>query len=70
MKLVETVTTEALSVGDTVEFAGVTRTVSALLDTGRAAVFGSGNEWLITLESDVVGRKEMAVATSQKWNRV
>ena len=70
MKLVETVTTETLSVGDSVDFAGIVRTVAELNNTGRTAVFGTGTEWAITLDSDVLGRKEMAVAASQKWNRV
>ena len=65
MKLVTTATTADLTIGTQVEFAGRVRTVTALSDTGRPAVFGTGTEWAVTLDAT-----EMAAASSTKWNRV
>ncbi len=60
-----TVTTD-LHVGDTVDTFGVVRTVTALLDTGRPTVFGSGSEWHVSLDD----RAPTAAASDYKWNVV
>ena len=70
MKLIDTAaTTSAINVGDVVIFSGKEQVVTELKDLGTPAMFGTGNDFNITLET--AGRRtEMVAAASMKWNRV
>ena len=69
MKLVTAATTTDLKVGTVVAFGGLDQTVTALLNTERPAVFGTGTEWAVTLTGPL-GARDMAAASSHKWNVV
>lgn len=66
MQTIQRVHTTDLHVGDKVDTYGIVRTVTALLDTARPAVFGSGTEWHITLDD----RAPTAAASTTTWNVV
>lgn len=66
MQITERISTQDLRVGDKVDTAGIVRTVTALVDLARPAVFGTGTEWHVSLDD----REPMAAASSHKWNRV
>ena len=73
MKLVETVETPQLRVGDLVRWGDVTRRVIELADSGRPALFGRGTEWRLVLEAAEppgLPLTEMSAAASQRWARV
>lgn len=66
MNLVKNLTTEALTIGDSVQIASGTAVVVALIDTGRTAIFGTGTMWAIDLDGQL-GRREMTAPSSHVW---
>ena len=61
--------TKELLAGDVVLYAGGRATVTALRDTGRAAIFGAGTEWHIALGT-TGGDMELSAASGHTWTRL
>lgn len=70
MRLVRTVITAELQVGDVLDWPGGPLTVISCTDTGTVALFGVGTDYLLDLRQSDGVLKELRSAASDKWTRV
>lgn len=70
MRLVRTVTTAELQVGDVLDWPGGPLTVISCTDTGTVAMFGVGTDYLLDLQKPDGGLKELRSAASDEWTRL
>lgn len=63
-------TTAELQVGDVLDRPGGPLTVTRCTDTGTAALFGLGNDYLLDLQKPDGGLQKLRSAASDKWTRI
>lgn len=70
MRLVRPVTTAELQEGDVLDWVDGPLTVITCTDTGTAAMFGVGTDYLLDLRKPDGTLKELRSAASDKWTRI